>query len=176
MGMLPRARRSDLRIRPHRAGDLGWVLSMHEEQYPYGPVFVALVARLLGDFSETYDPAWERLFIAELDGERVGSAGLFRDGDRARFRVLMVHPDARGRGVGAMLLGRCLDFARGRGYREVVLSTEGALDSARKLYRGHGFRLISEHEHHGWAEPVQIQEWSLSFEQADAGGVAGDLS
>lgn len=60
--------------------------------------------------------------------------------------MLFVEPDARGLGLGKKLVQQCLDFAREKGYAEVVLSTQSILEPARMLYKKAGFRLAREED------------------------------
>ena len=72
------------------AAEIGW-----------GTPFEALVARIVADFAECPDPARTAAWIAELDGRRVGCVFCTRaDEETAQLRVMLVHSDARGRGLG----------------------------------------------------------------------------
>jgi putative acetyltransferase len=52
---------------------------------------------------------------------------------------MYLHPDARGRGLGKLLLERALGQARALGFRRVELETAGVLEAAIALYRRYGF-------------------------------------
>ena len=71
--------------------------------------------------------------IAPLDG---GNA------DTCELRKMYFLAEARGRGVGAALMQRCLDAARDAGFRECYLETLSGMDAAMKLYERSGFRRI----------------------------------
>src|SRR5262249_26612327 len=69
-------------LRPHQPGDMGWVVHRHgvlyAQQYGYDEHFEALVANIAAEFIQNYDPKRERCWIAEKDGEIVGSVFLVK--------------------------------------------------------------------------------------------------
>ncbi len=78
------------------------------------------------------------------DGERiVGGGGVapleHADEATCELRKMYFLREARGRGAGAALLQRCLDAARGFGFRRCYLETLARMDDARKLYARFGF-------------------------------------
>ena len=126
--------------------------------------FEALVARILADFIDGFDPSLERMWIARLDGERVGSIVLSQESQGvAQLRMLIVEPSARGLGVGRRLVGECVGTARDLGYQKVVLLTSRGLDSARRLYEAQGFRLTREEEQDVWGTTHVAQWWELDL-------------
>jgi GNAT superfamily N-acetyltransferase len=139
-----------------RAGDLGWVVQAHGElyaaEYGWDTTFEALVARIVADYAGGHDPARERAWIAEVDGRRAGCVFCIdaHGDDTAVLRLLLVYPDARGRGVGGELTDTCLAFARAAGYRRMRLWTNDPLVAARQVYLRRGFRLTAEEPHHSF--------------------------
>jgi len=136
-------------LRGLRPGDLGWVVYSqgkgYWEQLGWNGEYEALVARIVADFAEGHDLAREAGWIAEIDGEPVGSIlCVDAGGSVAKLRLLWVEPSARGRGVGGLLVRRCVEFAREAGYLSMTLWTMSVLGSARKLYEDAGFTLSSE--------------------------------
>jgi GNAT superfamily N-acetyltransferase len=106
-------------------------------------------------------------WIAEIGHRRVGSIFCVADPDdheAAKLRVLLVHPDGRGRGLGGRLLDRSLEFARAAGYRRARLWTNHPLTAARHLYLQRGFELAEEEEHHSFGVDLigQVYELELS--------------
>jgi putative acetyltransferase len=88
------------------------------------------------------DPA-AAYFVAELDGEIVGGAGVgplpCAEPLVCELRKMYLLPAARGSGTGRKLLETCLDAARRMGYRECYLETLAQMDRARDLYERFGF-------------------------------------
>jgi DNA-binding MarR family transcriptional regulator/GNAT superfamily N-acetyltransferase len=139
-------------LRQHRPGDLGWVVQAHGElyarEYGWGERFEALVAEIVAKFVTDFDAGHSRCWIAEVDGERVGSVFVVPASKRvAQLRLLLVDPRARGRGLGKRLVRECIEFARAQGYRRLVLWTQSNLAAARAIYRGFGFALGKREPH-----------------------------
>lgn len=166
-----------IEIRPLGApGDLGWVVMAHGELYAeefgWDTDFEALVARIVSDYAD-HRRRDEAAWIAERDGRRLGcifcmvprgSDGRPTDSDTAQLRILLVHPDARGHGLGSRLVDTCLDFARSAGKRRVELWTNDPLVNARKIYLSRGFELIAEEPHHSFGVDLIGQTYALELQ------------
>lgn len=156
-------------LRPHRPGDIGWMVQRHGElyadEYGFDSSFEALAAEVGMQFLRDFDPDWERCWIAELEtGERVGSVFLIRKSKTvAKLRVLLVDPKARGLGVGKALVQACIDFARARGYKTLTLWTNCILLAAREIYRKAGFTLVSSEPHDSFGHTLVGETWDLKL-------------
>ena len=153
-------------LREPRSGDYGWAIERHgviyQTQFGWGERFEGLVAELFGKFAMNHNPARERCWIAELDGERVGVVFVVeREPKVAQLRCLLVEPKARGRGVGAALVNQCISFARSVGYERMMLWTNKGLDSARKIYESVGFELVEEQPHEDFGVTLIGQNWEM---------------
>jgi GNAT superfamily N-acetyltransferase len=137
---------------------------IYAEEYGWDETFEVLVARVAADYVDDHHPRREACWIAERDGVPVGSVFCCRKDDRsAQLRLLLVEPRARGLGIGARLVQECVSFARGAGYRQVVLWTNDVLVSARRSYEAAGFTLTNEERHHSFGADLVGQHWALDL-------------
>lgn len=154
-------------LRTNRPGDLGWMVernaTCYAAEYGFDLSYEALVARIVAEYAEAFDPERDRTWIAELAGERVGAVMCVRDTrpGAARLRLLLVEPAARGHGVGHQLVSACVEFARSAGYTELVLWTNSVLSAARSIYQHTGFELVGEAPHHSFGQDLIGQDWRL---------------
>jgi DNA-binding MarR family transcriptional regulator/GNAT superfamily N-acetyltransferase len=156
-------------LRQHRPGDMGWVVQRHGElywrEYHYDERFEALVAEIVAEFIQKLDPKRERCWIAERNGENVGSVFLVKKSSSiAKLRLLLVEPSARGLGIGKRLVEECVHFARKAGYKKIMLWTQSELFAARGIYKGAGFKLVGEEKHDSWSRRNLVAEtWELKL-------------
>ena len=155
-------------LRPHQPGDMGWVVARHgalyAAEYGWSSHIEAITADIVSAFLKTFDPAREHCWIAEMDGEPVGSVFLVRDSDEvARIRLLIVDPKGRGLGIGRKLVETSIDFARAAGYRRITLWTHGVLTAARAIYQKQGFRLTEQWVHDDFGKPEPSESWELDL-------------
>ena len=155
-------------LRDPRPGDMGWVVQQHGElyahEYGWNSEFEALVAEIVAGMIRQHDPVQERGWIAELNGERVGSVFVVRKSEtEAQLRLLILSPAARGLGLGARLTDECLAFARAKGYRRMVLWTNSNLAAARAIYAKRGFVLEHSEPYRGYGQDLVGETWALEL-------------
>jgi DNA-binding MarR family transcriptional regulator/GNAT superfamily N-acetyltransferase len=153
-----------LLLRQHRPGDMGWVTSanatLYAQEYGWDITYEALVAKITAEFIENFDTRRERCWIAEMNGERVGSVFVVRKTDAiAKLRLLIIDPRARGLGLGRRLVEECLRFAKDAGYTSMTLWTQSILTAARAIYDRAGFKRVAEDPHHSFGVDLIGETW-----------------
>ncbi len=159
---------SGIVLRDALPADMDWVVRQHGGQYllecGWNSEFEALVADIVAKMMALHDPAWERGWIAEIDGIRVGSVFVVRKtATQAQLRLLLVAPQARGLGLGAQLTDECLAFARSRAYKTLILWTHSNLTVARALYAKRGFRLVQSEPYRAFGHDLVSEIWELTL-------------
>lgn len=155
-------------LRDPQPGDMGRVVqaqaALYAREYQWNWEFEALVAEIVAKYLREFDPARERCWIAEKDGEVVGSVFVVRhDDDTAKLRMLYVDASARGLGIGQRLVDECLRFARHAGYKSMLLWTVDILTDARKLYQRAGFELVEEEQMLSFGKQLVSQTWARAL-------------
>ena len=174
------SRAPSFRLRPPRAGDLGWVIARHgvlyEQEYGWNMEFEVLVARVATDFFAAHDGVRERCWIAEREGpdgpENIGSVFLVAHPTRpgvAKLRLLLVEPSARGMGLGKALVEACTHFAVTAGYHTITLWTNSVLVAARRIYEKAGYRIVDSETHHSFGKELISETWELSLRRPEDG-------
>jgi DNA-binding MarR family transcriptional regulator/GNAT superfamily N-acetyltransferase len=159
-----------LTLRPHRIGDIGWMVHrqgvLYNQQYGWNGEFEALIARIYSDYEAAPATPPKNLWVAERNGAIAGSVFVMpSDGipGSAQLRMLYVEPDARGLGIGRTLVDQCVTFARNAGYERMRLWTHTIQESARRLYAGAGFETVESKPHHAFGKDLVSEIWELRF-------------
>ena len=167
---------STITLRPHRPGDMSWVIhrqaTVYAEEFGYNSDFEALVANVTASFLANYNPERERCWIAESDGQHVGHVFLVQHPERetvAKLRLLLVEASARGTGLGSMLVNECITFARHAGYLRITLWTQSHLLAAHHIYKKMDFRLVNEERHRSFGRDLIGQTWELDLDPPRGG-------
>ena len=154
-------------IRTFRIGDLAALSSRQSilyDAYGWGRPMEILQSEITAAFLRDFKPGREQCWIAERAGSMIGSVLIVdAGGGVGQLRLLYVEPWARGLGVGQALVAECIAFARATGYDTVRLWTHSVLLSARRIYEGAGFRIVSTDVHDGFGKPEQGETWELEL-------------
>lgn len=145
-----------------RPGDLGALVSMHGTVYArecgFDTSFEAQVARLLGEFVHARTD-FDRLWIAEWEGRRVGSIAIVSLSEKdAQLCWFLVDPSTRSMGLGRRLLHEAVLFCRRCRYEYVFLRNVRVLTVASRLFQSVGFEKVEERPSQRWGADV-VEEW-----------------
>ena len=156
-------------FRDRRPGDIGWIIHrqavLYHQEYGWNEQYEAVISEILARFIQKFDAKCERSWIAEREGQIVGSIFCVRKSRTvAQLRLLYVEPAARGLGVGTQLVNECIEFAKAKGYHKLILWTNSVLHSARRIYEAAGFKLVHEEPHDSFGKQrLHAQTWELSL-------------
>jgi DNA-binding MarR family transcriptional regulator/GNAT superfamily N-acetyltransferase len=158
-------------LRGPRVGDLGLLTQrngmLYNQQFGWDGGFEALVAGIYREFHELPANPPKNLWIAERNGKVLGSVFVIpyeRSAEVAQLRMLYVEPEARGLGIGTLLVKQVVAFAREHGYRRIRLWTQESLTSARKIYAAQGFKTVGEAKpHHSFGKHLVSEFWELEL-------------
>ncbi len=83
-------------------------------------------------------------FVAELDGEIIGGGGIYPTANlpqgTCELVKLYLSSKARGKGIGKLLMEKCIAAAKEFGYKKIYLETMPELTIAIPMYKKSGFR------------------------------------
>ena len=102
--------------------------------------------------SRSHD-AGEELWIAELDGNLVGSVMLCRTAEETigQLRLFLVEKAHRCQGIGHALTTVLLERARAVGYKQLILWSASPLHEALSHYEKLGFHTVETVDNHDWS-------------------------
>jgi GNAT superfamily N-acetyltransferase len=147
---------------------LGYLIYLHgisyAKEYGWDYTFEGYVADSLAKFALRFDARKDRMWIAELDGQIVGSVGIVGDSNsEAQLRWFLVDPTQRGHGLGRILLNKAIHFCRDHGFKSVSLWTVSDLKAAAHLYQLAGFRKTEEKTHQVWGKTLTEERYDLAL-------------
>ena len=106
------------------------------------------------------------IWIAELNGEAVGTVSGLPDGERFYIRSMAIKPSAQRGGLGQKLLDELELHAREVGYEKLYLHTLSLLPGATRLYEKNGFYVLRETDPAEWYDMGGLEmEKELSGER-----------
>lgn len=154
--------------RPLALGDAGWIIHRHGAliavEQGWDIRFEGMCAGILAEFIRDFDARYERSWVAERDGQILGSLFLVRANEQtAKLRLLYVDKEARGMGLATKLIQKSITFARSKGYRRLVLFTTSENVAARRIYERLGFRKMSEEPTDLFGNGLMGEEWALAL-------------
>jgi len=143
---------------------MGWIIHrqalLYAQEYGWDNTFEAMIAKVGGEFIETFDAKCERAWIAEIDERIVGSIFLVKESKTvAKVRLLYVEPDVRGQGIGRRLVEACIAQAQKLGYKRITLWTNDVLTAARTIYQATGFELVHSEPHRSFGKDLVGETW-----------------
>lgn len=88
------------------------------------------------------------LFVAEEDGLVLGCCGIFPTNnlpeDTTELAKFYLSKEARGKGIGKLLLEKCLEKAQDLGYKKVYLESIPEFSKAVSIYEKQGFQYLQK--------------------------------
>lgn len=155
----------NMMIREYSAGDPSRVVyfyyKLYEKQYKFNGTVEQYFMKGMTELFDTL--AGSQMWIAEREGEVVGSIAIIKKGEHeAQLRWFGIDTSLQGLGIGSRLLDIAMEYCREQEYTHVILWTIDILKSARHLYAKQGFKLTETKLNHEWADYELIEEkWEL---------------
>ncbi len=158
-------------LRPHRVGELGWLIHrqglLYALEQGWSGAFEDLITRIYAEYVESPIAPPKALWVAERGGVIAGSVFIIPAAGEpegtAQLRMLYVEPMFRGQGIGQRLVAEAIAFARASGYRRIMLWTQDCLVAARRIYQAAGFSLVREDRHQSFGADLNGQYWVLEL-------------
>ena len=164
----PAATAARLLIRPHRVGEVSWIVArqaaLYAADHGFDHRFEALIMDIGARFLRDRDTEREACFVADVAGRIVGAVFVTHAEETvAKLRLLHVEREMRGQGIGGALVAAAIDFARASGHRRMTLWTNDVLVEARRLYERAGFTLASREPHALFGPAMVGETWDLAL-------------
>jgi GNAT superfamily N-acetyltransferase len=158
----------DIKLSPYTAADHDWLVQQHQTLYTlndgFDDSFGPLVDDILSEFELHADPSCETGWIARDADQRLGSIFCVKvDDQTAKLRLFLLLPEARGRGLGKLLLSKCMTFAKECGYKRMSLWTHESHTAACALYAKTGWRSVSSKPVVSFGVPLIEQQWEITL-------------
>jgi ribosomal protein S18 acetylase RimI-like enzyme len=155
-----------------RPGDLGYITylvgDIYAREYGMGLLNDLEMATFLIHFVQHQNPTNERIWIAEMQNQMVGTIIIYQEAPGiAHLRTLILHPSVRKRGLGRRLMQEAIQFCRETGYRKIKLETFDELLAALHLYETFGFQQTGERFHAEWGRLVREIQFELILSDND---------
>jgi len=119
-----------------------------EFEHSYTPeAFAAVtppVEQIVGRFDD--GPQW----VAEVDGEIVGTVSVSTEPEGLYIRSMAVRPDVQGRGIGHKLMDAVNEYADESDHERIFLYTTYFVPGAKQFYESHGYK---------WVRDTAAEEW-----------------
>ena len=100
----------------------------------------------LNDMHAEYDEDRKEYFVVDDHGKIIGGAGIAPlanfEGSICELQKMYFLPEVRGKGVGAEMMKKCLEFAKAQGYEKCYIETMPYMEQAQKLYARSGFERL----------------------------------
>ncbi|NCC75382.1 MAG: GNAT family N-acetyltransferase, partial [Clostridia bacterium] len=140
---------------PLDAGDAGRMIAMHGQLYQkesgYNQIFEGYVCKTFFEALTKAETALDRYWLAEVDGEIVGSAAIIdRGAGICQFRWLLVAPENRRSGLGKQLFREAMAYAASGPFHKIYLETTIEQEKAVRMYRNDGFVETDRYEIRDW--------------------------
>ncbi len=161
-------KKGNIIIRSPRPGELGWIIQIHGQYYAkkfgwYGE-FECIVAKIIVEYLSSEDTDKQACFIADYNDKPVGCVILMKNNDfEGKLRVLLVSEDARGKGIGGLLIEALMEKAKAIGYKRLSLWTTENQEAARTLYKKVGFSLVSQTPNSTFARGSSDEFWQMEI-------------
>ena len=151
-----------------RPGDMGTIIHMHgtlyAREYGFDNTFEPYVAEPLSRFILNRTEQ-ENVWIAEKSNRIIGSAAVVKfSPELAQLRWLLVHPEARGLGLGKNLVLETVEFSKKAGYKKIFLWTVNILPAAAHIYLSFGFKKTEERKQAKlWGRSLREERYEIDL-------------